>query len=68
MVDAPADPPPASDLDARIVSEIRAALRGCTAEGLAAALSTPPPRVEATLEALAALGTVARRGTRWFMS
>jgi len=60
--------PPASDLDARIVAEIRAALRGCTPDGLASALSAPQPRVEAALEALAVRGAVARRGTRWFMS
>jgi hypothetical protein len=68
VLDAPADPTPSSDLDTRIVSEIRAALRGCTADDLAAALSAPQPHVDAALAALAARGTVARRGTRWFMS
>jgi hypothetical protein len=68
VLEAPADPPPSSDLDTRIVSEIRAALRGCTAVGLAAALATPQPPIDAALEALAVRGTVARRGTRWFMS
>ncbi|HEX9049325.1 MAG TPA: PBS lyase, partial [Anaeromyxobacter sp.] len=60
--------PPASDLDGQILAEIRAALRGCTSEGLAAALGAPPPRVDAALEALAVRGAVARRGTRWFTS
>jgi hypothetical protein len=64
----PAPPPPASDLDARIVSEVRAALRGCTPDGLAGALGVPQVRVEAALEALAVRGTLARRGTRWFTS
>ena len=50
------------------MGEIRAALRGCTAEGLAAALGAPPPRVDAALQALAVKGTIARRGARWFMS
>lgn len=55
-------------LEARVISEIRAALRGCTAEGLAAALGEPAPRVASALQALLASGTVAQRGTRWFMS
>jgi DNA-binding IclR family transcriptional regulator len=64
----PAPAAPGSDLDAQILSEIRAALRGCTSEGLASTLGTPQPRVDAALEALAVRGAVARRGTRWFMS
>jgi DNA-binding IclR family transcriptional regulator len=55
-------------VEAQVVAEIRAALRGCTPEGLAAALAVPPARMEAALRTLAARGTVAQRGTRWFMS
>jgi hypothetical protein len=51
-----------------VVAEIRAALRGCTADGLASVLAAPPARIEAALAALAARGAVERRGTRWFMS
>jgi hypothetical protein len=64
VVEAPA----ARDLEPRVVAEIRAALRGCTQEGLAAHLGAAPALVEGALQALAAKGTVARRGTRWFMS
>jgi hypothetical protein len=60
--------PAAADLDPRIVAELRAALRGHTAESLARILAEPPARIGAALEALLASGTVARRGTRWFMS
>jgi HEAT repeat protein len=63
---APADAAP--ELAARVVGELRAALRGCTGEALAAALREPPPRIEAALAALVASGTVAQRGSRWFMS
>jgi HEAT repeat protein len=55
-------------LEPRIVAEIRAALRGCTPEGLASVLGAPAPRVEAALQSLLASGTIAQRGTRWFMS
>jgi HEAT repeats len=64
---APAEPG-AADLGARIVAELRAALRGCAVEGVAAALGEPAGRVEAALESLAASGAVARRGLRWFTS
>jgi HEAT repeat protein len=62
------EPAVGDDVDVRVVAEIRAALRGCTPEGLAAALGVPPVRMEAALRTLAAQGTVAQRGTRWFMS
>jgi len=52
----------------RVAAEIRAALRGCTAEGLAAALGEPAAEIEAALATLLASGTVAQRGSRWFMS
>ncbi len=64
VVEAPA----AGDLEPRVVAEIRAALRGCTPDGLASVLGAPPARIETALAALAARGAVERRGTRWFMS
>ncbi len=60
--------PAAAHLEPRLVAEIRAALRGCTADALAGAVGAPLPQVEAALRALAANGAVAQRGTRWFMS
>ncbi len=66
VVDAPE--PGADDLEARVVGEIRAALRGCSAEQLASVLGTPADRVDAALAVLAVRGSVERRGTRWFMS
>jgi HEAT repeat protein len=63
-----APPPAAGDLAPLVVGEIRAALRGCTAENLAAVLGEPAARVEAALGALASSGTIAQRGSRWFMS
>jgi hypothetical protein len=65
---APAASDAGPDLDARIVAELRAALRGNTSDGLAAALRAPRARVDAALEALAVRGAVALRGTRWFTS
>jgi hypothetical protein len=59
---------PGSDLDGQLLGEIRAALRGCTSDGLASALGAPLARIDASLEALAVRGAVARRGTRWFTS
>ncbi len=64
---APASAPP-NDLEPRVVAEIRAALRGCTPDGLASALCAPPARVEAALAALAGRGAVELRGTRWFVT
>jgi HEAT repeat protein len=66
VLDAPQ--PGGDDLEARVVGEIRAALRGCSTEQLASVLGTPPDRVEAALAVLAVRGNVERRGTRWFMS
>jgi HEAT repeat protein len=56
------------DVASRIVGEIRAALRGCTAEALGSALGEPAARIGAALGALHRSGAVAQRGTRWFMS
>ncbi len=64
----PDRPPGTHGLEPLLVAEIRAALRGCTAEGLATVLGAPAARVEAALQALAVRGAVARRGTRWFTS
>ena len=73
-----AAPPPAAeaagegeaspDLEPRIVGEIRAALRGCTIDGLAGALGEPAARVGSALQVLLGKNVVAQRGTRWFMS
>lgn len=72
VVEAPAPAPAAvsadRELEARVVSELRAALRGSTLDALAGVLAAPAPRVEAALAALAARGTIDKRGTRWFMS
>jgi len=65
---APAADDAGTDLDAGLLAELRAALRGNTSDGLAAALRAPRARVDAALEALAVRGAVALRGTRWFTS
>jgi hypothetical protein len=57
-----------ASLEPAIVAEVRAALRGCTAADLSAALGAPAPRVDATLAALASKGTLVQRGPRWFMA
>ncbi len=62
------DAPSGGDLEAGILGELRAALRGCTAAALVDALGEPAGRVEAALAALAAGGTITQRGARWFMS
>ena len=64
------DPARATDteLSQSILVEVRAALRGCTAENLAAALGAPAAAIDAALAALAARGTLVQRGARWFMS
>jgi hypothetical protein len=59
---------PGADLAPGIIAELRAALRGCTAEALATALGAPQASVDAALHTLAAAGQVALRGTRWFTS
>jgi hypothetical protein len=64
------DPAPQAgeDLSSAIVFEVRAALRGCTAADLAAALGAGATRVDTALAALATRGTLVQRGARWFMS
>jgi hypothetical protein len=57
-----------SDLTPRILAELRSALRGATDSGLAALLGAPQADVDSALATLAARGSVARRGTRWFVS
>jgi hypothetical protein len=61
-------PAPADDLAPTLVAEVRAALRGCTTDDLAAAVGAPAARVESALAALASRGTLVQRGARWFMS
>ncbi len=56
------------DLAPRVVTELRAALRGSTGDALARVLAAPEAEVEAALAALAARGQVERRGTRWFVT
>jgi hypothetical protein len=56
------------DLEATVVSEIRGSLRGCTSDGLSATLGAPAERIEAALAGLLSKGTLAKRGTRWFMA
>ena len=59
---------PGEDFTSAIVFEVRAALRGCTAADLAAALGAGATRVDTALAALATRGTLVQRGARWFMS
>jgi len=66
VLDAPEPAAPGQGLEATLVAEVRAALRGCTADDLAAATGEPHARIEASLQALAARGALALRGTRWF--
>ncbi len=67
LEDGPAAPRASGDLGPAIVSEVRAALRGCTAADLALTLEAEPARIDAALAALAARGTLVQRGSRWFM-
>jgi HEAT repeat protein len=70
VLEAPA-PPPAPEppgLAPRIVTELRAALRGSPVDALSRVLSAPQADVEATLAALAARGQVERRGARWYVT
>jgi hypothetical protein len=46
---------------------VRASLRGCTAEDLAAVLDAPAADVAGALAALEQGGALVRRGPRWFM-
>jgi hypothetical protein len=61
-----AAPQPASGLDAAILLEVRAALRGMAPADLAAALGAGPEAVASALETLRARGTLVQRGSRWF--
>jgi len=65
-----ADPPSpeASGLEAVILLELRAALRGSTPEDLAAAVGAPAARVSTALALLGGRGAVVQRGARWFMA
>ncbi len=51
-----------------IIGEVRAALRGCSAEELFRLVPADPADIEAALNALVARGTLARRGARFFGS
>ncbi len=51
-----------------IVREVRAALRGCSAEELFRLVPADPAVIEAALNALVARGTLTRRGARFFGS
>ena len=62
---AAAEPP---GLAPRIVTELRAALRGSSGDSLARVLAVPQPDVEAALAALGARGQVERRGARWYVT
>jgi hypothetical protein len=55
-------------IEESVVAEVRAALRGRTAEDLVSLIPAEPAAVEAALAALVARGTLARRGTRFFGS
>jgi hypothetical protein len=66
VLEAPEPAAPGPGLEAALVAEVRAALRGCTTDDLAAATGEPHERIEASLQALAARGALALRGTRWF--
>jgi hypothetical protein len=61
----PAGPEPAG-LPAVLLTEVRAALRGCTAADLVAVVGAPPAAVDSALAALAARGMLVMRGARWF--
>jgi len=56
----------AGSIEESIVTEVRAALRGRSAEDLFRLIAAEPAAVEAALAALVARGTLARRGTRFF--
>ncbi len=67
----PAAPRPAAPVDAALTSaalaEVRTALRGRTAEEIAAALAREPAQVTSSLAALVAQGAVVARGPRYFV-
>jgi hypothetical protein len=66
--DVPAPASAEDDLDAALLGEVRAALRGRTAPELSSLTGAPLPRIEAALHGLAARGALALRGVRWFQS
>ncbi len=66
VVDPPADG--GDPLEEAIVVEVRSALRGRTPDEIAAALPAGTAAVQAALSALVARGTLAQRGSRFFMS
>ena len=65
---AVAAPKPDSKLASAALAEVRAALRGRTADELAAVLSRDRAAVEASLRELVAQGHLVARGPRFFMS
>ena len=64
---APPPPPPDPALAAAAVAEVRASLRGRTADEIASALAREPALVARSLEALVAQGALVARGPRYFM-
>jgi hypothetical protein len=67
VAEATSSAPAPSGLSVALLAEVRAALRGCTAPDLVAAVGAPPDSVDSALAALAAGGTLVQRGARWFM-
>jgi hypothetical protein len=63
---AASDPDPA--LGSAALAEVRASLRGSSADELAAVLARDRATVEASLRALVAQGRLVVRGPRFFMS
>jgi HEAT repeat protein len=68
VLEDPGPAAPGPGFEAAVLAEIRAALRGCTADDLAGATGEPRARVDAALQVLAARGVLSLRGTRWFTS
>jgi hypothetical protein len=71
MVREPAPAPAApevSGLEAAILLEVRAALRGAHPDDLAAAVGAPAEAVTAALTSLRDRGALLPRGARWFMA
>jgi hypothetical protein len=66
MVEETAPAPAAGGLEALVLGELRAALRGAAPADLAAALDAPLAAVAAALEVLRARGTLVQRGPRFF--
>ncbi len=66
VAETPASEP--GPLGVVLVGEVRASLRGRTAEELSQLAQAEPAAVTAELRALVALGTLSQRGSRFFMS